>query len=247
MSARTAALAFTGRCRREILRDPLSLIFGVGLPLVLLILMSLIQQNIPVEIFPIERFAPGMAVFSLTFLMLFGGQLLATDRSTAFLARTFASPMRAGDYLLAYALPLLPLGLAQGAICLAAALGFGLSLDVGLLWAELALIPGILLYIGFGLLLGVLCTEKQLGALASIVIQAATLLGGIWFDLDLIGGTFGKFARALPFCHAVQCVQTALCGDLTAALPHAAVTLGYAAALFTGAAALFGVKMRRGQ
>lgn len=114
-------LAFTGRCRREILRDPLSLIFGVGLPLVLLVLISTIQKNISVDIFSIERFAPGMSVFSLTFLMLFGGLLLATDRITAFLSRIFASPMHASSYILAYALPLLPLGLVQG--------GFALSLQ----------------------------------------------------------------------------------------------------------------------
>ncbi len=241
-----ATLAFTDRCRREIMRDPLSLFFGIILPLILLVLMSLLQQNLPVEVFPIDRFAPGMAVFSLTFLMLFGGLLLAADRSTAFLARTFASPMHTGGYLLAYTLPLLPLGLLQGAVCLTAATFFGLPITPALLWAELALIPGILLYVGFGLLLGVLCTDKQLGPLASIIIQVASLLGGIWFDLDLIGGTFGKIARCLPFCHAVQCVQTALGGDLAAALPHAAVTLGYAAALFAAAALLFGVKMRRG-
>lgn len=242
-----AMLAFTDRCRREILRDPLSLIFGIGLPLVLLVLMSTIQKNIPVEVFPIARFAPGMAVFSLTFLMLFGGLLLATDRSTAFLSRTFASPLRAGDYLLAYALPLLPLGLVQGALCLGAALFFGLPVTLDLLWAELALIPAILLFIAFGLLFGVLCSDKQVGAVDSIVIQVASLLGGIWFDLDLIGGAFGKFARCLPFCHAVSCVETALSGDLSAALTHAAVTVVYAIILFAVASVLFGVKMRHGK
>lgn len=239
--------AFTDRCRREILRDPLSLIFGFGLPLVLLVLMSLLQQNLPVQVFPIDRFAPGMAVFSLTFLMLFGGQLLAADRSTAFLARTFASPLRAGDYILAYTLPLLPLGLLQGALCLAAALFFDLPATIGLLRAELALIPAILLFVGFGLLLGVCCTDKQVGALASIVIQVASLLGGIWFDLDLIGGAFGKFARCLPFYHAVQCAKEAINGGLTAALPHGAITLGYAAVLFAAASVIFGAKMRRGE
>lgn len=240
-------LAFTGRCRREILRDPLSLIFGVGLPLVLLVLISTIQKNISVDIFSIERFAPGMSVFSLTFLMLFGGLLLATDRITAFLSRIFASPMHASSYILAYALPLLPLGLVQGGLCLVvAALFFDLSATLGLLWAELALIPASLLFIGFGLLFGVLCAEKQVGAVASIVIQVASLLGGIWFDLDLIGGSFGKFARCLPFCHAVQSVQDALSGNLTEALLHAAVVLGYAAMLFIAASILFGIKMRRG-
>lgn len=123
----SATLAFAGRCRRELTRDPLSLIFGVALPLVLLALMSLLGQNLPVNPFPVEAFAPGMAVFAQTFLMLFSGLLLATDRTTAFLTRTFASPMPAGGYLAAYALPLLPLGLAQGAVCLAAALTFGLA------------------------------------------------------------------------------------------------------------------------
>lgn len=244
-----AMLALAGRNRRELLRDPLSLIFGVALPLVLLVLMSLIGRSIPAEVnpFPIERFAPGMAVFSLTFLMLFSGMLLSADRATAFLSRIFASPLRPSAYIVAYLLPLLPLGLAQGAICLAAALCFGLTVSWGLLWAELAMLPAILLFVAFGMLFGVLCSDKQVGAVASIVIQVASLLGGIWFDLDLLGGGFGKFARCLPFSHAVSGVQKALAGDVGAIWPHAVVTLGWAAVIFAAAIVLFGVKMRRGK
>lgn len=243
----TAIFAFADRCRREIMRDPLSLIFGIALPLVLLVLMSLLNRALPDDIFPIARFAPGMAVFSLSFLMLFGGLLLASDRSSAFLDRCFASPMRPGGYLLAYGLPLLPIGLMQGAICLTGGLCFGLDLSPRLLLTVLALIPGILLYVALGLLLGSLCSDKQVGAASSVIVQAASLLSGIWFDLSLIGGTFGTVARCLPFWHAVQCAIHALAGEGAEVLPHAAVTLGWSALLFAAAAFCFSTKMRRGR
>ena len=43
-------------CRRttlELVRDPLTLGFGLGFPLVLLLLLSAIQANIPVSLFEI--------------------------------------------------------------------------------------------------------------------------------------------------------------------------------------------------
>ena len=40
--------AFAGRTLREILRDPLTVAFGMGFPLVVLLLLSIIQANIPV-------------------------------------------------------------------------------------------------------------------------------------------------------------------------------------------------------
>ena len=40
-------LSFAKRNAKEILRDPLNLAFGLGFPLVLLFLLSIIQANIP--------------------------------------------------------------------------------------------------------------------------------------------------------------------------------------------------------
>ena len=40
---------FAKRCGKEILRDPINLGFGLGFPLVLLLLMSAMQANIPVS------------------------------------------------------------------------------------------------------------------------------------------------------------------------------------------------------
>ena len=42
-------MTFAKRCTKEILRDPINLGFGLGFPLVLLLLLSAIQANIPVK------------------------------------------------------------------------------------------------------------------------------------------------------------------------------------------------------
>ena len=47
-------MTFTKRCTKEILRDPINLGFGLGFPLVLLLLLSSLQANIPVSLFEIK-------------------------------------------------------------------------------------------------------------------------------------------------------------------------------------------------
>ena len=109
--------AFASRNSKELLRDPLSLIFCIGLPLFLLVLVVVVNRNLPpVEIFKIENFAPGTAVFGFSFLTLFSGMLIGQDRSTSFLTRLFASPLTGSDYILGYSLPLLPIALLQSVI-----------------------------------------------------------------------------------------------------------------------------------
>ena len=80
-------LTFSKRCAKEILRDPLNLLFGLGFPVVLLLLLSAIQANIPVPLFEIQALAPGITVFGLSFMTLFSATLIARDRESAFLQR----------------------------------------------------------------------------------------------------------------------------------------------------------------
>lgn len=46
--------AFAVRNAKEILRDPLNLAFGIGFPVVLLLLFSAIQANVPVSLFELS-------------------------------------------------------------------------------------------------------------------------------------------------------------------------------------------------
>ncbi len=237
-------LALAGRTGKELLRDPVTLVFGVGLPLFLLILMSVIQNNVSVEIFAIGQLAPGMAAFSLSFVSMFAAILLAKDKSTSFLLRVFASPALPREYILGYALPMLPIGAAQCAVCFLTAFCFGLAPSWNILLAMLVLLPTAALYIAFGLLFGVLLTDKQAAPVNSILVNVAALLGGTWFDLTLIGGTFEKICNLLPFVHATESARAALAGNYAAILPHIAWVFGWAALLLVAAVLLFKKKMR---
>ena len=52
-------LTFARRNAREIVRDPLTIAFGLGFPIVLMLLLSAIQANVPVPLFEIEHLSPG--------------------------------------------------------------------------------------------------------------------------------------------------------------------------------------------
>ena len=56
---------FAGRNFKELVRDRLNLIFGLGFPLVLLLLLTAIQRNVPVQLFELDQLTPGIAVFGL--------------------------------------------------------------------------------------------------------------------------------------------------------------------------------------
>ena len=72
-------LTFANRNAKEIIRDPLNLFFGLGFPLVLILLLSAIQANIPVELFKIDSLTPGVTVFGLSFMTLFSATIIASS------------------------------------------------------------------------------------------------------------------------------------------------------------------------
>jgi len=163
-------LAFASRNRKDLLRDPWNLAFGIGFPIVLLLLLSAIQANIPVSLFTIEKLAPGIAVFSLSFISLFSATLIAEDRTTSFLMRLFASPLSAADFILGYALPLLPMGDPARRSVLRHSLLSGVAGERDVLLALVVLIPPAILFIGIGLLAGSVLTDKQVGAICGALL-----------------------------------------------------------------------------
>lgn len=238
------ALAFAARNRKEIVRDPLNLAFGLGFPLVLLVLLSAIQANIPVSLFEVQNLAPGLAVFGLAFLSLFSGMLIAKDRSTSFLMRLFAAPLSASDFILGYTLPLLPMAVMQSSISFIAAFFLGLRVHVNVLLTLLVLVPAAVLFVAIGLLAGSVLNEKQVGGICGALLTNLTAwLSGTWFDLNLVGGVFKTVAYALPFVHAVEAAKAALSGNYSAIFPHMWWVIGYAAAILSLAIVVFRKKI----
>ena len=237
------ALVFAGRNTKELLRDPLSLLFLIALPLVMLFVFSAINSSVPVEQFQIGRIGPGIAMFSLTFIALFSGMLLAGDRESSFLARRLASPLTAVDFLAGYTWPLLGIALAQITMCFAASFTLGLPVTANVLLAIVVLLPAAFFFIGCGLLMGTLLTAGQVGGGSALLINVAGFLGGIWLPLQLIGGGFKAVADLLPFSHAVQAAQAAIAGDVAAILPHLTWCIGYAVAVVALAVLVFRKRM----
>ncbi|CAM5205692.1 Transport permease protein OS=Ureibacillus acetophenoni OX=614649 GN=SAMN05877842_11139 PE=3 SV=1 [Ureibacillus acetophenoni] len=135
-----SSLHFASRNQKEIIRDPLSLVFGFGFPIVLLFLFSIMQQNMPYDLFQINKLTPGIIIFSFSFLTLFSGMLLGKDRGSSFLMRLLASPLSARDYIVGYFLPMIPIALLQIVICIIAASFFGFSIDINSLLAIIVLL-----------------------------------------------------------------------------------------------------------
>ena len=239
-------LTFAKRCTKEILRDPLNLMFGLGFPVVLLLLLSAIQANIPVDLFRIEHLSPGIAVFGLSFMTLFSATLLARDRETSFLQRLYTTPLKSIDFILGYILPIIPIALAQSAVCFLIAVLLGLPVTVNILFSVLMMLPVSLFYISLGLLCGSIFNVKQVGGICgALLTNLSAWLSGIWFDLELVGGAFKKVAYLLPFVHAVELERAVMSGNFSDALPHLFPVLGYAIATTIGAVLLFLRQMKR--
>ena len=237
---------FAKRCARELLRDPISIGFGLGFPLVLLFLLSAMQANIPVPMFEINTLTPGIIVFGLSFLTLFSATLVAKDRESAFLQRLYTTPLRGADFILGYMLPLLPMAVCQTVICYLCAIPLGIDVGWGMLYAAVGNIPMAVFNISLGLLCGSLLGVKQVsGICGAVLTNLSAWLSGVWFDLSLVGEAFVAVARVLPFYHAVEMEKALFSGDFTLALTHITPVMLYAMLAAVAAILLFLRQMKR--
>ena len=239
-------LIFARRCGREILRDPINLFFGLGFPLVLLMLLSAIQANVPVALFEISSLAPGITVFGLSFMTLFSATLVAKDRQSAFLQRLYTTPLTALDFLLGYMLPMLPMALGQSTLCYLAAMALGLPFEANILWSVSGNLPMAVFHISLGIFCGSFLGVKQVGGICgALLTNLSAWLSGVWFDLALVGGVFQKVANVLPFAHAVA-LERALCrGAVADAATHFLPVLCCSVLMLAAAVAAFLRQMRQ--
>ncbi len=239
-------LSFANRNTKEIVRDPLNLAFGLGFPIVLILLLSAIQANVPVNIFEIEHLTPGVTVFGLSFMTLFSATIIAKDRGSSLLQRLYTTPLTAVDFILGYTLPIIPIAVTQCAVCYAVAIILGLETTINILYAIVFIIPLSILFIALGLLCGSVFTDKQVGGICgALLTNLSAWLSGTWFDLELVGGVFEKVANVLPFVHAVEMERAVLAGNFADIFPHIWWVLGYAVVALVAAVLLFLRQMKK--
>lgn len=247
------SIVFCRRTIKELLRDPLGYIFCLGFPLVMLVIMTIVDRSIPEEagmkLFHIQYLAPGIALFGLTFIMLFTCLQVSKDRASAFLTRLYASPMNAVDFIGGYTFPLIIISVLQIVVAFVASIIIGIitgyEFQLGnVLLCILVLLPSTLMFIAIGLFFGTLLNDKAAPGICSIIISAASLLGGVWMDVDAVGGTFMKVCHALPFYHGVNAARMALQGNYDKLWKPLIIILVYALLIYIFSALLFQRKMQ---
>ena len=239
-------ITFAKRCAKEILRDPLTVFFGLGFPLVLLVLLSAMQKNMPVNLFEINSLTPGITIFGLAFMTLFSATLIAKDRESAFLQRLYTTPLTAIDFILGYMLSILPIAILQTIVCYMFAIGLGLTVSINIVYAILGILPMAIFNIALGLLCGSILNVKQVGGICgALLTNLSAWLSGVWFDISLVGGWFEKLAHALPFVHAVKLEKALFSGAFDMITPHLWIVILYSLVVVGTAVVCFLHQMKK--
>lgn len=207
------SLIFASRNIKEILRDPLSLVFLLALPFIMLILFYFLFNGLTSQ-FEIKYFAPGIVVFSYSFITLFNGLLISMDRSSSFLIRLYSSPIKSWEFIFGYSISMIPISLIQSILF------FGVASFLDSTFFSINLLLGIVvslfistLFIGLGILFGSLCNEKSIGGISSIIIMCQSILSGMWFPTNAMSKAIIKVMDILPFKASTSLLQNVCSGD----------------------------------
>ena len=192
---------------KEIFRDPVTLLLGVAMPVLLLFLFSSLQDlGGGIELFNPQMLTPGLVIFSFAFIIMFSGTLLGKDSKTAFLTRLLSTPLKPVDYLLAYMLPFLPVAVFQVVVCYATGLLLGMDItNIGL--SIMIFFFMAVTCISIGIILGALLTLNQISGLGSLIVTMVSLFSGAWMDLKMIGGIFEKVGYSMPFAYSIDALK----------------------------------------
>ena len=235
-------LNFAKRNFKEIIRDPLSIIFSVLLPLFLLFIFK--QINIPSESYELHNFTPGIVVFGFSFITLFTAMLVSKDRTSSLLIRLGISPMKPIEYILGYMLSIIPLILIQNVLFFILAIVLGLSFSINIIWAMLISIVVAILFITIGIIIGSLFSEKASSGISSIVVQLVCFTSGMYFPRELLGDVFSKICEYLPFESCVTIIKGIMNANLESiTIRNIIVFLVYTTIMFTISIMVFRKKM----
>ena len=204
-------LNFAKRNFKELIRDPLGMIFTIVLPLFLLFIFQ--QFNIPNDAFKLENFTPGIIVFGFSFITLFTATLVARDRTTSLLIRLGISPMKSVEYILGYILAILPIIIIQNVLFFALAIIMGLQFSIYIILTALVSWLVAILFIGIGILFGSIFSEKAASGISSIIVQFVCFTSGMYFPKELIGDVYARICEYLPFESCVTIVKGILNND----------------------------------
>ncbi len=246
------ARLFARRNLKEMMRDKVGCVFFGIFPLALLGMFFIISHSVetPMPLFATANLLPGILVFAYTFVMLYTALLVAKDKSSAFLLRLYASPMKAGEYILGYTAPGITVGILQALVCFGAGelllyIEKGKLLPLAVLpKLFFATLPALLFFVFVGIFFGSTMSEKAAPGVSSILISLSGILSGAWMPLENMG-KLETFATYLPFYPAVRMGRYFTAAKNPTFLRDGAVVLVYAVVMLVIAVLSFGAMTKK--
>ena len=238
-------LILSRRNIKEMLRDPLSLVFCLGFPLVMLLLMQIIFTNLEFvpDNFAITSYASGICVFGYTFTCLYVAMQISSDKNTSFIKRIDVSPVGKFGYYGSFFISALPMAVIQTVLFFLIALIFKFPFDINFLLSIIYLLPSAIFYICVGILVGCVCkNEKQTGPFTSIFISLTGIFGGVFMPISAFTGGFATFLNLLPFGHSVLIASELQTIGAKCIYPHILYLLFYIAVMVAAVAIIEKVK-----
>jgi len=191
----------------EVWRDPLSLSLTVALPVGMLLVLQLLGDLD--DFFTVTSVAPGAILFGFVMLMFSAALSLSRDRESALFSRLLTAPLHPNEFVSGYSLPYLPVAIIQAVALFGVAWILGLDSNGSLWLVALILLIMAIMYIGWGMILGVTFSTKTV-TFTYMAILLLTIFGGAWMDIEGIGGGFKTVGDWFPFAHALDAMRDVL-------------------------------------
>jgi ABC-2 type transport system permease protein len=230
---------------RLFLREPAGLFWGLGFPVVLLVVLGLAASDKPEKSLGGLRFivvyTPTVMVFSLAILSLSALPITLTGyREKGYLRRLATTPVGAVRLLAAQLLMVfVVIACVVIAIAVVARLGFSVPLPRQVGGFVLAMVLGAAAMLGLGTLVSALApTQRVAGITGSMLFFPSMFFAGLWVPRAQMGAALRTVSDYSPLGAAVAAVQQSIAGQFPSA-GHLAVLAGWALVLCLAAGRFF--------
>ena len=207
------------------LREPLGIIFGLGLPIILLVIFGSIPkfqdtvQGTTLSLFDI--YVPILMILVLIMIGLMGLPIpLARDREIGWLRRISTTPLSPTRLLAAQLVINLIIGFIAIVILIIGSLYiFGMSASLELPGFLVSIVLATIAMFSLGLLIAAVApTQRIAGGMAQGFLYPFLFFSGVYFPVSLMPGYLQTICNLTPVGAAVQALNSSMQGDFPPAV-----------------------------
>lgn len=178
-----------------------NVVLSLIVPIALVFIFESIYTAIPYALFTAQSLAPGIIIFSMSYLTLFSAYTVSMDVESGFLSSM--KDKKLFSVFLAYQLPFVLLGFFQLVVTLFAGALLGGSFQQ-ILGSTIFYIFFASFLVSLGLILGLNFNPGMTMAIGSVFTLVDALFCGAWLDVNMLGKLFKTLSYYLPFANAVD-------------------------------------------